>query len=52
MHIHNSAVRTVVDWTIVVWSGARIKEKKIDKIEGIQQNFTSKIKGLEQMDYQ
>ena len=35
----------------MVWHGLTHKKEEINKIERIQQNFTSKIKGLEQMDY-
>ena len=49
MEMFNSYIRSRLDYCSLVWNPHRREE--IDKIEGIQRNFTSKIKGLEQMDY-
>ena len=49
MEMFNSYIRSRLDYCSLVWNPH--KREEIDKIEGIQRNFTSKIKGLEQMDY-
>jgi len=49
VEMFNSYIRSKLDYCSLVWSPH--KREEIDKIEGIQRNFTSKIKGLEHMDY-
>ena len=49
MEMFNSFIRSRLDYCSLVWNPH--KREEIDKIEGVQRNFTSKIKGLEQMDY-
>ena len=43
----SSFMRSKLDYYFIIWSPADKKEE-IDKIERIQKNFTSKIKGLEE----
>ena len=49
VEMFNSYIRSKLDYCSLVWTPH--KREEIDKIEGIQRNFTSKIKGLEQMNY-
>ena len=49
IEMFNSYIRSRLDYCSLVWSPFRREE--IDEIEGIQRNFTSKIEGLEQLDY-
>ena len=49
MQMFNSYIRSKLDYCSLVWNPH--KREEIDKIEGVQRNFTSKIKGLEQLDY-
>ena len=49
LKMFNSFIRSKLDYCSMVWNPH--KKEEIDKIERIQRNFTSKITGLEQMDY-
>ena len=49
MMMFNSYIRSKLDYCSLIWNPH--KKEEIDKIERIHQNFTSKIRGLEQMDY-
>ena len=45
----NSFIRSKLDYCSIIWNPD--KKEEIDKIERIQRNFTSKIKGLEEKNY-
>ena len=49
LKMFNSFIRSKLEYCSMIWNPH--KKEEIDKIERIQRNFTSKIKGLEQMDY-
>ena len=45
----NSFIRSKLNYCSIIWNPD--KKEEIDKIERIQKNFTSKIKGLEEKNY-
>ena len=45
----NSFIHSKLDYCSIIWNPD--KKEEIDKIERIQRNFTSKIKGLEEKNY-
>ena len=47
--MYNSYIRSKMEHASLVWNP--MGKDEIDKIEGIQRNFTSKIKGMEDLDY-
>ena len=49
MKMFNSFIRSKLDYCCLIWNPD--KKEEIDKIERIQRNFTSKIKGLEEKNY-
>ena len=49
LKMFNSFIHSKLEYCSMIWNPH--KKEEIDKIERIQQNFTSKIRGLEQMDY-
>ena len=49
MKMFKTYIRSKIDYCCLVWSPWCAKD--IDKIERIQRNFTSKIEGLEKLDY-
>ena len=49
LKMFKSFIHSKLEYCSMIWNPH--KKEEIDKIERIQQNFTSKIKGLEQMDY-
>merc|ERR1712243_515588 len=49
MTMYNSYIRNKLEHVSLVWNP--MGKEEIDKIEGIQRNFTSKIKGMEDLDY-
>jgi len=49
MIMYNSYIRSKLEHASLVWNP--MGKEEIDKIEGIQRNFTSKIKGMEDLDY-
>ena len=48
MKMFNSFIHSKLEYCSLIWNPH--KKEEIDKIERIQQNFTSKIRGLEQID--
>ena len=44
-----SHIRSKLEYGSLVWNPS--KKEDIDKLEGIQRNFTSKIRGMEKLDY-
>ena len=49
LKMFNSYIRRKVEYCILIWNPH--KKEDINKLERIQKNFTSKIRGLKQMDY-
>ena len=49
LKMFNSFMRSKLDYCSIIWNPD--KNEEIDKIEGIQRNFTSKIKGLQEKYY-
>ena len=49
LKMFNSFIRSKLDYCSIIWNPD--KKEEIDKIERIQKNFTSKIKGLEEKNY-
>ena len=49
LKMFNSYIQSKLQYCSLIWNPH--KKEDIDKIERIQRNFTSKIRGLEQMDY-
>ena len=49
LKMFNSYVRSKVEYCSVIWNPW--KKEDIDRLERIQKNFTSKIKGMENLDY-
>ena len=49
MTMFNSYIRSKMEYCSLVWNPQ--KKEDIDRIERIQKNFTSKISGLEAMNY-
>ena len=49
MKMFNSHIRSKIEYCSLIWTPW--KKEDIDKLERIQKNFTSKIKGLEELDY-
>ena len=45
----NSYIKSKLEYCSLVWSPWH--QKEINKLERIQQNVTSKIEGMEQLDY-
>ena len=49
IRMFNSYIKSKLEYCSLVWSPWH--QKEINKLERIQKNFTSKIEGLEQLDY-
>ena len=49
LKMFNSFICSKLDYCSIIWNPD--KKEEIDKIERIQRNFTSKIKGLEEKNY-
>ena len=49
MKMFSSYIQSKLDFCSLIWNPH--KKEDFDKIENIQRNFTSKIRGLEHMDY-
>ena len=47
--MYNSHIRSKMEHASLIWNP--MGKEDIDNIEGIQQNFTSKIRGMEDLDY-
>ena len=49
LEMFNSYIRSKIEYCNLIWNIQ--KKEDINKLERIQKNFTSKIVGLEEMDY-
>jgi len=49
IRMFNSYIKSKLEYCILVWSPWH--QKEINKLERIQKNVTSKIEGMEQLDY-